>query len=708
MKLIAAPCPRTMAQPSQVSLYERAVDVLEKLDLARTVMWHALPGGKFAFGTQVGATTDLSVRCFIACPPQTQLCVCVCVCACAPPPIMRYRRVSRRDRHRCGHARTRRARAHSLVGARWWRSALTADRLGWVRARTFTHDARLVTRSQTVRGVPMRAWTNLPNLDAYLRPFFKQHAKKDWISYEGETYTFGQARRMADAVSLELRQAFGVQPGDRVGLAMRNHPEFLIGFIAIIAAGGVAVPLNALWETKELEYAVSDSACKVLFVDEARLQRCAPFLATLNGGVATILVRSEAGSPAASATWAGVLQAAAARGGKDVRHRVRAAAEDEAMIMYTSGSTGFPKGVCHTHRSVGTAVKIGEVLAVARPEPEGKALLAVPLFHVTALLPIFLFSIPAGTQVVMMYVSLARSLLHPPAPPPHVRAETTSLAAKKTGPGRCGPTFDCARGGPFVSLAVRRRYKWDAGHALSIIEDQRITRFTGVPTMIKDMMEHPTFSPHKVRSMKSMLAGGAPVPPTQLASMRSKAKKVQAQQGYGLTETMGMGTGLSVCCVAALLRCRIGAADGPRLQRAAASYKCSPHAAATRARGAAPCAHSPGNKHREYASHCHGHLHGHPAPPFPSPPRPAPPRPAPPAGAANRGTDYLTHPTSCGKPVPLIVEMVIKDPATGKTLKNGQRGEVCIKGPIVMKYAQSCLRTLSCEAREHSVKGARR
>ena len=116
--------------------------------------------------------------------------------------------------------------------------------------------------------------------------------------------------------------------------------------------------------------------------------------------------------------------------------------------------------------------------------------------------------------------------------------------------------------------------------------------------MMRDLMEHPDFSPERCSSLSSVFAGGAPVPPSQVTSMRSKNKKIQSGQGYGLTETMALGT-------------------------------------------------------------------------------------------VNRGADYLRHPTSCGKPVPLMVDVAIIDPVTHKKVKDGERGEVCLKGAMVMKGYQN-------------------
>lgn len=391
--------------------------------------------------------------------------------------------------------------------------------------------------TQSVRGAQVKVFKNLPPaVGDYYRQWFKEYGDKKWITYDTEKYTFNDANLIMDSLAAELVASFGVQKGDRVGIAMRNLPEFMLGFLGVTAMGAIVVPLNSLWNAEELAYAIKDSGSTVLIVDAPRMKLCESLAKEL--GIKLILARgtSEELQASGAAAWDDVI---AAGKGKPAPSTKGIQAEDDCMIMYTSGSTGFPKGVCHTQRSVGTGTKLGELSGKIIPEPNQKQLFAVPLFHITAIAPIFLWSIPQGGELIMMR-------------------------------------------------------KWDAGEALKVIEAEKVTRFTGVPTMIRDMLEHPTFTAKQVASVKNMAAGGAPVPPSQVAQMRKKAKGVAPTQGYGLTETMAFAT-------------------------------------------------------------------------------------------ANRGVDYLTHPTSCGRPIPLLIEIKIKDPETNKAVPDGERGEVCIKSAMLMR-----------------------
>jgi acyl-CoA synthetase (AMP-forming)/AMP-acid ligase II len=392
-------------------------------------------------------------------------------------------------------------------------------------------------REQTHLAQPVRVFKTLPAFigDEYAT-LFKQHADKEWVVYDGERTTFKAGWKLIQSVARELVEGHGIQQGDKVGIAMRNLPEFCFAFCAIQCAGAVAVPLNSLWKTDELEYAVKDSGCKILIADSERMRRCEPFVGSL--GVTTILVRPNdlQGGAQVSATcvWDEVAAAGASR--KPLKFPRPVQAEDESMIMYTSGSTGFPKGVVHTQRSLGTMLRLLDLGTVIMPAGN-VLLLAVPLFHITAIAGVFLRSIVTGSKLVSMR-------------------------------------------------------KWDAGEALNLIEKEKVTGFTGVPTMLSDLITHPEYTKERISTIKSLAAGGAPVPPSQVKA-QAEATGGAGGQGYGLTEVI--------------------------------------------------------------------------------------------VATTIAGAEYRARPKSCGKPLPLFVEIAIKDPETGKILPVETRGEVCIRSAMVMK-----------------------
>jgi acyl-CoA synthetase (AMP-forming)/AMP-acid ligase II len=312
--------------------------------------------------------------------------------------------------------------------------------------------------------------------------YFNKYAEKDWIVYESERYTFKASWTLIQSVAQELVHGFGVKPGDTVGIAMRNVPEFMLAFVAIQCAGAVAVPFNSLWKTHEFEYAVKDSGCKVMFGDAERLRRCQPFARGL--GLSTVLVRPselDGGSqPEATTSWENVCKAGSSK--PPVKFSKPIAADDASMIMYTSGSTGYPKGVIHTQRSLGTLLRLVDLGNAMAPQGDAM-LLAVPHFHITAI-TVFARAVVCGAKIISMR-------------------------------------------------------KWDASVALNLIEREKVAGFTCVPTMMADILAHPTYAKERVASIKSLTAGGAPVPPSQVKATEEAVGQAATGQAYGLTEVIG-------------------------------------------------------------------------------------------------------------------------------------------------------------------------
>ena len=246
--------------------------------------------------------------------------------------------------------------------------------------------ARYEVVEQLVDGATMRVFAQAPScLAALYREAAHQYTDDTLFVYEEERYTFAQAWENARRVASGLRM-LGVKPGDRVGIAMRNYPEWVWAFMGATSLGAVVVAMNAWWTGEEMVYGIRDSGLRTLVVDRERLEHVAPYLEEI--ALDVVAVRTEHLSGQGVIGWDQLIEAGdAAFAPEDI------ASEERATILYTSGSTAHPKGVVSTHRALIHAV-IGAFAAAAlaragqapKPRPYPPAMiLTVPLFHVTGL-----------------------------------------------------------------------------------------------------------------------------------------------------------------------------------------------------------------------------------------------------------------------------------------------------------------------------------
>ena len=227
--------------------------------------------------------------------------------------------------------------------------------LAEVNARLTAPGERFEMDEIEIRGVPTRIWKNAPPSLPMLARFSRLHGERLLTIYEDERVSFEASFRAAAALAAEL-QRLGIGPGDRVALAMANLPEWPVAFFAITAVGAIAVPLNAWWSGEELEYGLADSGARLLIADAARHHRIAPHLEALPALEHILVSRAPEGGevrrledvigPAAS--WPDL--PAADLPDLDVHP------DDDAAILYTSGTTGRPKGALITHRNFMTNI----------------------------------------------------------------------------------------------------------------------------------------------------------------------------------------------------------------------------------------------------------------------------------------------------------------------------------------------------------------
>ncbi len=343
-----------------------------------------------------------------------------------------------------------------------------------------------------VGGVAMKVFVHAPpNLGAL---FGLAAAREDeFLVYEDERWTMPELLALAGRIGHLLVDSYGVSKGDRVALAMRNYPEWIAGFIAITSIGGVAVPLNAWWQTDELEYAVADSGSQVILADEERLERLmAADADSAIHGAKIVLARASGELPPGVDSLEASLTDGATMPLVDV------GPDDNVTILYTSGTTGNPKGAVSTHRAVVHALMCfgarGQVGALTEPPEDAEAvaaetpvfMLSVPLFHVTGLVPVMLGSILSGAKLIMTH-------------------------------------------------------RWDPDRALALIAREGVTNFVGVPTMSWDLLEAPTWGEHDISTLRSVGGGGAPMPPELVKRIDENFPRGRPGLGYGMTETNAYG-----------------------------------------------------------------------------------------------------------------------------------------------------------------------
>ncbi len=428
---------------------------------------------------------------------------------------------------------------------------------------------------ERVLGVDQKVFVNAPRTLRELFEGARGFGERTFIVYEGERWSFAEVMAAVDTFAAALVERYGVRRGDRVAIGMRNYPEWVVAFAAITSIGAVSVSLNSWWTEDELSFGLEDSGARLLVADRERVERTRAACRRL--GIAVVGVRLSAdstapGSCAPSPPGAG----AGTPEGVDLWEEVTAGSsrapavevgpDDDATILYTSGTTGRPKGAVSTHRAITQAlfgfasrsaierfrrgggsgassdrVPSGAPAASAgadQGDPAGQAfILIVPLFHVTGCVPVMLACFGLGMKLVVMY-------------------------------------------------------RWDPERALQLIERERVTSFVGVPTQSWDLLDSPSFAEHDTSSLRSIGGGGAPAPPALVSRVAGAFRGGTPTIGYGMTETNALGPG-------------------------------------------------------------------------------------------NSGADYLSHPTSTGRPAP-IMEVSIRDPS-GAEVAVGDPGEIWLKGPNLFR-----------------------
>ncbi|MBL4680052.1 MAG: acyl--CoA ligase [Pseudomonadales bacterium] len=308
-----------------------------------------------------------------------------------------------------------------------------------------------------------------------------------FIVYEGERITYEEAYAKAGHIACLLVEKFDVKKGDRVAISMRNYPEWILAFMAITSIGAVAVAMNSMWTSDEMLYGLTDSGSKVLFADQERLA----LISDQKLDVELIAVRSNVGERD--------LETLLKKQSTSDMPAVDVGPFDNATLMYTSGSTGHPKGAVACHRNIVSSLMSWELevlinrqlfnLEVAEPTHQPATLLGVPLFHATGLLAALLLSYRGQRKVVAMY-------------------------------------------------------KWDVAKAADLITNEKINSFVAPAAMTGDLVEYANRNRKDLSSLDVVGGGGAPRAPDQVKSIAKAFGKALPNTGWGMTETNAIGTGI--------------------------------------------------------------------------------------------------------------------------------------------------------------------
>ena len=340
-----------------------------------------------------------------------------------------------------------------------------------------------------VAGVPLKAFKNAErSLGAFLAAG-RNHDANLFLQYQGEDWTYGAFFTAVDQACDWLVNEAQIQKGDPIAIAMRNRPEWLVAFVATVTIGAVAVPLNSWGKAQELTQGLEDSEAKLVFCDSDRLT----FIRELNVELPAVVV-DKSDDPRDTSL-------------SDFRQRpapnepllAEVDRHDPAILMFTSGTSGRPKGALLSHFNccqalmnvefigAGTYMTNMEEMNKQLASPTlPKTLLAVPLFHISGLFSQALINLRHGRALYMMY-------------------------------------------------------KWDIQEALRIVKEEQITVLMGAPVMLLELLKNQAFSDEHAAHLTNVSAGGAATPELLSELYATKTGTAMSGGGWGMTETMGSG-----------------------------------------------------------------------------------------------------------------------------------------------------------------------
>jgi long-chain acyl-CoA synthetase len=359
--------------------------------------------------------------------------------------------------------------------------------------------SRFEMETVNIRGIPTRTWKNCPPTNREVFLAGRSFGDREFLVYDDDRCTFETFAR-ATLKFADRLQRDGVEKGDRVAIIMRNLPEWVVAFYAAELVGAILTPLNAWWTGPELEYGLVDSGTNIAIVDSERLERIAEHLVNCPDLKKIYVSRYGEDLPSPIVHRLEDVIGKVNEWGKlppGEMPDVTLQADDDATILYTSGTTGKPKGALGTQRNMTSNimaagfsaarnfVRRGEpVPVVANPldAPQRSTLLSVPFFHATGCFAVLGPTVVSGGKIVLMR-------------------------------------------------------KFDAEKAMALIQKEKINSCGGVPTIAWQILEHPNRHKYDLSSLESVAYGGAPSAPELVKQIKQNWPKSAPGNGWGMTET---------------------------------------------------------------------------------------------------------------------------------------------------------------------------
>lgn len=349
--------------------------------------------------------------------------------------------------------------------------------------------------TETVLGAPVTVFRERTRSLRELLAASAAHGDREYLVQGDRRIGFAAHHRAAASVAAALRDRYGIGKGDRVAIFAANRPEWIVTWWATVSLGAIAVGLNGWWVEDELRFALEDCRPKLLVGDAKRLARVGDAKRLARAGDAPLampVVGMEGDFAALERHDAGAALPDTPIG-----------EDDPACILYTSGTTGRPKGAVHTHRNIialhrlytfhgvrAMLIAAKEGSLPASPPPPACQLMTTPLFHLSGL---------------------------------YTGAVTLLASGVKT---------------------VWTEGRFDPLEVLRLIEREQVTGWGPMGTMFHRVANHPDLSRFDLSSLRQLGSGGAPVPVSMQERMRTVFPNARASTslGYGLTEATGMAT----------------------------------------------------------------------------------------------------------------------------------------------------------------------